>query len=411
MANSIKENQYWLRLVVCASEHINPGLLGVLHNDGPNPDLTYIGIPRDPKLLYTFLSTPQSLLIINRLKKIGLLKQDQFELLFPPGCIETDSKKFDPTLNQVMIRNFTTLKTANGSWKIDEILPGDTSVAANTVRAVALRNCVYHYGNPAAMEKPEFDNKFTQADNILKGMRYTGNISNVKTMSLDPERISVLKALYNLIQNQISKLQIAYDKKIAADIASTKVLTTDVSKLKDDMTAYENLSKEKTDSAKKMVDELLDHVQKIMLSIDSIKDEITNKIEELKDYVMTETSKQICTVETKVNKMEGDIEEITDEVTNKIEELKDYVDIGKEETSKQICTVGTKVNKMEREFEEIADEMTNKTEELKDYVDIGKEETSKQICTVGTKVNKMEGEFEDRLKNVEKQQHILRASK
>ena len=30
MANSIKENQYWLRLVVCASEHVNPGLLCVL---------------------------------------------------------------------------------------------------------------------------------------------------------------------------------------------------------------------------------------------------------------------------------------------------------------------------------------------------------------------------------------------
>ena len=133
MANSIKENQYWLRLVVCASEHINPGLLGVLHNDGPNPDPTYIGIPRDPKLLYTFLSTPQP--------------------LFPPGCVETDSKKFDPTLNQLLIRNFTTLKTANGRWKIDEILPGDTSVAANTVRAVALRNSVYHNGNPAAMKK------------------------------------------------------------------------------------------------------------------------------------------------------------------------------------------------------------------------------------------------------------------
>ena len=66
MANSIKENQYWLRLVVCESEHINPGLLDVLHNDGPNPDPTYIGIPRDPKLLYKFLSTPQALKIIRK---------------------------------------------------------------------------------------------------------------------------------------------------------------------------------------------------------------------------------------------------------------------------------------------------------------------------------------------------------
>ena len=67
MANSIQDNQYWLRLVVCATEHINPGLLNVLHNDGPNSDPTYIGIPRDPKLLYQFLSTKQSLDIINKL--------------------------------------------------------------------------------------------------------------------------------------------------------------------------------------------------------------------------------------------------------------------------------------------------------------------------------------------------------
>ena len=192
-----QQNQYWLRLAVCASEHINPGLLDVLHNDGPNRDPTYKGIPRDPKLLYIFLSEKESLKTIKKLQTKGVLKQDQYELLFPPGCVETDSKKFDPTLNQVLIRNFTTLETDNGWWKLDKLLPGDTSVAANAVRAVAFRNKVYHYGNPAAMTKPEFDNKFTEADNILKGMRYTGNVINAKTMSLDPERISVLKALHN----------------------------------------------------------------------------------------------------------------------------------------------------------------------------------------------------------------------
>ena len=315
MANSIKENQYWLRLVICASEHINPGLLNVSHNDGPNPDATYKGIPREPKLLYTFLSTPQSLVIINKLKNKGVIKQDQFELLFPPGCVETDSKTFDPTLNQVLIRNFTTLKTANGWWKIDKILPGDTSVAANTVRAVEFRNSVYHYGNPAAMKETEFDIKFTQADNILKGMRYTGNIINLKRMSLDPKRISVLKALYNVVQIQTDKLQSAYHKKSAADIASIKVLTTDVSKLKDDISAYEKLSKENSDSAQETKDQLLDHVYKLMLNIDSIKDEMTNKIEELeveictvKNYVVT-VKEETSFVSTKVNKMEGQFED------------------------------------------------------------------------------------------------------
>ena len=146
-------------------------------------------------------------------------------------------------------------------------------------------------------------------------MRYTGNITNVKTMSLDP----VLKALYKLVRIETDKLQIGYDKKCAADTASIRVLTTDVSKLKDYISAYEKLSKENSASSQKMVDKLLDHVHKLMLNIDSIKDEMTDKIEELeaeictvKDYVVTveeETS-------TKVNKMEGNIEEIADEMTN-----------------------------------------------------------------------------------------------
>ena len=289
MANSIQQNQYWLRLVVCASEYINPTLLDVLHNDGPNSDPTYIGIPRDPKLLYIFLSTPQSLNIINQLKKKNIIKQDQYKLLFPPGCVETDSQKFDPTLNQILIRYFTTLETDNGWWNLDNILPGDTSVAANTVRAVAFRNSVYHYGNPASMKKNEFDNKFTEADNILKGMKYTGNIINVKTMSLDPERISVLKALYDLIQIQTNKLQVAHDNS-AADIASIKILTTDVSKFKEEITDFEKLSNQKSNSAKNMGDQLKGQVQKLMLHMESII--------------------------TKVSKMEGKVEEIVDRWRN-----------------------------------------------------------------------------------------------
>ena len=178
--------------------YINPALLDVLHNDGPNPDPTYKSIPRDPKLVYIYLSTPQSLHVINQLRRQKIIKQNQYELMFPPGCVETDSQISDPTLNQVMVRNFTTLKIANWFWKNDKILPCDISVAVNTVRALAFINFVYHYGNPAAMEKPKCEIKCKQADNILKGLRYKGNIGSVKTMSLDQE-MSVLKALNNQV--------------------------------------------------------------------------------------------------------------------------------------------------------------------------------------------------------------------
>ena len=164
MANSIEHYEWWLKLS-CAYEHINPALLDVLHNDGPNPDPTYKGVPRDPKMLYFYLS--QSRKIINKLRNGKIITQAQYELLFPPGCIETDSQNFDPTLKKVMIRTFTKLKTANKCWEITKLLPDDTSIAANTIRAVEFIMSVYN-SNPAAMEMPEFEYKFTQADNIFK---------------------------------------------------------------------------------------------------------------------------------------------------------------------------------------------------------------------------------------------------
>ena len=55
LALSIEKCEYWLKISVFAYEHVNPALLDVLHNDGPYPDTTYIGLPRDPKLLYIHL--------------------------------------------------------------------------------------------------------------------------------------------------------------------------------------------------------------------------------------------------------------------------------------------------------------------------------------------------------------------
>ena len=93
LANSIEQSGYWLKLSVCINEYINPALLDVLHNDGPNPDPTYVGIPRDPKLLYIYLSEPESLHFIEELMRHDIINQCQYELLFPPGFVETDSHK------------------------------------------------------------------------------------------------------------------------------------------------------------------------------------------------------------------------------------------------------------------------------------------------------------------------------
>ena len=277
MTDILKQgNQYIHQLFAILHKHINPALFYVLHNDGPHPDTDYRGIPRDPKLLYLYLSTPQSRSIIQRLRQRRIITQHHYNLLFPPGCVETDSQKFDPFLKQIMIRNFTTLKTDNGRWNIDQILPDDTSVAANTVRAVAFRNFVNNYGNPADMKKTEFDYKFKQADTILKGLKCKGIFSSVKTMSFD-QKISVLRALNCVVKLQTNKL--AHDT--SATDNTIKRLTTDVSKIQDEISAFEMSLNQDCDSAP---DQLMDQVHKVLIDIESIKDEMSRKtVEEIDD--------------------------------------------------------------------------------------------------------------------------------
>ena len=171
-------NQYIYQLFAIIHDHINPALVDVLHNDGANPDTTYKGIPRDPKLLYLYLSKPQSRSLIQRLRQRRIITQYHFDLLFPPECVETDSQKFDLILNKVMIIYFTTLKPASGTWKIYAM--SDTSIAANVIRAIDFRNFIYHYPQPAHMTTQEFDIKFTEAENVSTGLRYKGNINSAK---------------------------------------------------------------------------------------------------------------------------------------------------------------------------------------------------------------------------------------
>ena len=150
----IKKSHKWLRLSICVSKHLVTALLNALHNDGPNPDPSYKGIPRDPQVLYALFSTPHASATIHKLVQKKVLKPDKIALLLPPNK-ETHSCKFDPTLSLVIMRNFTTLKTLNGRW--DTLLPNDNSLAANAVRAVLLRNFLYHYHDITLMTTQEFD--------------------------------------------------------------------------------------------------------------------------------------------------------------------------------------------------------------------------------------------------------------
>ena len=139
-----------------------------------------------------------------------VLSPAQIALLLPPNK-ETHSCKFDPTLSLVIMRNFTTLITLNGRW--DTLLPNDNSLAANAVRAVLLRNYLYHYHDITLMTKQEFDKKWTEAENIAAGLLYfTVNITKLKTKTLDPEGNSVKKEFCRYLNSKLDKLKQDYEE-------------------------------------------------------------------------------------------------------------------------------------------------------------------------------------------------------
>ena len=128
-----------------------------------------------------------------------VLKPDQITLLLPLNN-ETHSWKFDPTLSLIIMRNFTTLKTLNGRW--DNLLANDNSLAANAVRAVLLRNFVYHYHDITSITNIEFNKKWTEAEKIATGLLYSTKITKLKTKTLDPEGSSVKKEFLQIFKHQ-----------------------------------------------------------------------------------------------------------------------------------------------------------------------------------------------------------------
>ena len=240
----IKKSQNWLRLSLCISKYLIAALLNVLHNDGPNPDPSYQGIPRDPKALYAFLSTPYASAIINKLVQKKVLKSYQITLLLPSNK-ETHSWKFDLTISLVIMRNFTTLETSDGRW--DSVLSNDNSLAANAVRAVLLRNFVDHYPDITLMMKQEFDKKWTEAEEIAAGLLYSTNITKLKTKTLDPEGCSVKKEFCRYLNNKLGKLKEDYDelkKQSKADgieIAKIKHLEQEIKLIKENEVKNEKI--------------------------------------------------------------------------------------------------------------------------------------------------------------------------
>ena len=169
-------------------------------------DATYQGLPIRPADLYRELDQNHKP-TLRKLLQIGVLKQDQMLLIFPPNSKETHSDKFDVTLLAILIINCTTLAPPSTGWRNKNPPAADQSKAANVIRARELRN-LFHHIDPEDFDRKTFDNKWMEGEGVVNGLgchRY--DTQALKTTSLDPTKLSVVHSLLQFLQIEQNKLK------------------------------------------------------------------------------------------------------------------------------------------------------------------------------------------------------------
>ena len=275
VADQIKEVEYWLRLATFLHYPLKNALLFVLHNTGNRTD--YDGLPKDATKLYNKLSA--NINQINKLTKKKVLSKAQVDLLLPPKGNKTDSSTFDVTLIIVLIINFTTLPAPNKGWNV-KLDPTDVSTAAFVILARLWRNRLIHATEPGSLCKTDFDNTWSEGEDIVKGLGLTTvNTNALKHIDLDDKKTLVMTAVLSY-KIKIQGTLDGHDKKLAI--------------LQGDVTNVNNVMKTKiantTSEVDKIKDEVLGHKEDIGLlkeQMESIQHNPTStEVDEIKDEVL-----------------------------------------------------------------------------------------------------------------------------
>ena len=210
VADVIKIIEFWLRLATFLHHPLKSALLFVLHNTGKRTD--YVGLRENELDLYNELN--RNIGKINHLLKKGILKQDQVDILLPPGTNKTDSSTFDVTLIIVLITNFTTLPPPKNGWK-GKFDPTDLSTAAFVIHARKWRNVFIHGTEPKSLCKSDFDRIWLEGENIVKGLGLTTiDTKALKSINLDTRNSFVSNSLFTYIKKIQGTLD-THDKQLA----------------------------------------------------------------------------------------------------------------------------------------------------------------------------------------------------
>ena len=184
---TILKCENWCRLAICVNNPVKSALIAILHNTVSDP--SYTGLPADPEKLFNYLNSRR-----NKLKNSKVLKQDQLALLLPKeGKVVSES--LDVTILRFLIQTFCKIWNEDGHWK--EPRHDDHSIAAGVFRAANMRNRVFHYKDPNAMEDIEFETMWCEIEVILADLCYVEDISDFKVNSLDPVAAKKLKQIHD----------------------------------------------------------------------------------------------------------------------------------------------------------------------------------------------------------------------
>ena len=145
--------------------------------------------PKDPTLLYDFLNN-NHLIEIKKLFKKNILKQDQYNLLFPPNRKQTDSSKFDATLLALQLSSLWLKKPPKGKTWNEWPDNNDNSNVAHLVRIRLIRNQIQH--SQEDISQNEFDDIFNKVvPSIIAFGCKPEEIENIKTCKLQRNTFSL----------------------------------------------------------------------------------------------------------------------------------------------------------------------------------------------------------------------------
>ena len=268
----IKNSENWLRLAMFILGPLREALLNILH------DSTF-GVPREPKALFTVLNIQRA--------KFGRLKDDQLNLLFPPGQQQTDSNLFDITLIVFLIKTCTNLKHAT-FWKGFSPAVGDYSLPADVIRVLGMRNSLQHYSSTDKMDQKEFEQKWLEGTNILQRLPYVGeDVVLLKTTTLDPKHYLVYRSLVIYLQCQQEELCDKV-KDYSSKLTELDFVPMDINKLQgnvDDLeisvVLLESVVLKNSSEMNEKIDEILSTIEDRFNLLETVKNEFKDWLRKL----------------------------------------------------------------------------------------------------------------------------------